>query len=86
MPTLFENLSSKLLDLGLRNKSINFKDNKLRSSQIVVDYETLLASLIKVVSNGSTSFSGCQGLNSNFSVVPDSALLNKLEEIDTEAH
>lgn len=55
---------------------------KIFRSQIVVDYETLLSSLIKIISSGSSSFSSCQGLNSNFRVVPDSALLGKVEEID----
>ncbi len=46
MAKLFEELSGNLLDLGLRNKLINFKDQKLRSIEIVEPDSDELFSLI----------------------------------------
>ena len=46
MATLFEKLSANLLDLGLRNKLLNFKDQKLRSIEIVEPDSDELFSLV----------------------------------------
>ena len=47
MATLFERLSGNLLDLGLRNKLLNFKDQKLRSIEIIEpDSDELFSMLI----------------------------------------
>ena len=46
MATLFERLSGNLLDLGLRNKLLNFKDQKLRSIEIVEPDSDELFSLV----------------------------------------
>ena len=35
MSQLFEQLSGNLLDLGYKNKPINFKDQKLKSIEII---------------------------------------------------
>ena len=51
MANLFEKLAGNLLDLGLRNKLLNFKDQKLRSIEIVEPDSDELFSLICSDSN-----------------------------------
>lgn len=46
MANLFEKLAGNLLDLGLRNKLLNFKDQKLRSIEIVEPDSDELFSLV----------------------------------------
>lgn len=46
MATLFERLSGNLLDLGLNNKLLNFKQSKLRSIEIIEPDSDELFSLV----------------------------------------
>ena len=52
MATLFEKLASNLLDLSLKNRALNFKDEKLRSIELIEPDPDKIFDLVKKLENG----------------------------------